>query len=33
MNGDMQCLQRDVTDGRCLEVECGKKVFDVCMLL
>ena len=30
MNEDKQCLQRDTTEGRCLEEECGKNMVDVC---
>ena len=30
MNEDKQCLQRDTTEGRCLEEECGKNMLDVC---
>ena len=33
MNEDKQCLQRDNTEGRCLEEGCGKNKFDVCMFL
>ena len=28
-----QCLQRDNTEGRCLEEGCGKNKLDVCMFL
>ena len=30
MNEDKQCLQRDVTESRCLEEGCGKNMLDVC---
>ena len=30
MSEDKQCLQRDTTEGRCLEEECGKNMLDVC---
>ena len=30
MSEDKLCLQRDTTEGRCLEEECGKNMLDVC---
>ena len=30
MSEDKQCLQRDTTEGRCLEEGCGKNMPDVC---
>ena len=33
MSEDKQCLQRDNTEGRCLEEGCGKNKLDVCMFL
>ena len=30
VNEDKQCLQRDVTESRCLEEGCGKNMLDVC---
>ena len=33
MNEDKQCLQRDTTEGRCLEEGCGKNMLDDCMFL
>ena len=33
MSEDKQCLQREDTEGRCLEEECGKNALDDCMYL
>ena len=33
MNEDKQCLQRDTTEGRCLEEGCGKNMLDYSMFL
>ena len=30
MTEDKQCLQRDNSEGRCLEEGCGKNMLDVC---
>ena len=30
MSEDKQCLQRNTTEGRCLEEGCGKNMLDVC---
>ena len=32
MSEDKQCLQRDTTEGRCLEEGCGKNMLDDCLL-
>ena len=33
MNEHKQCLQRDTTEGRCLEEGCGKNMLGDCMFL
>ena len=33
MNLDKQCLQQDVTEGRCLEEGCEKNMLEDCMFL